>query len=92
MTRRDAWVPVAEDWYGNFKIEDDRRFQTTRLVLVSAMGLSDGKYRVCVWGNDDFGLERDFDQPGEAMTLFQLIVSQPYPTKEWLKNLDMVPA
>jgi hypothetical protein len=47
---------------------------------------------VCVWGNDDFGLERDFDQPGQAMVLYQLIVSRPYPTQEWLKNLDMVPA
>jgi hypothetical protein len=56
------------------------------------MSLSNGQYRVCVWGNDDFGFERDFEQPGEAMVLYQLIVSQPYPTQTWLKNLDMVRA
>jgi hypothetical protein len=87
-----CFVPVQEDWYSNYRIEDDARHKDTLLVQVSALSLRDGKYRVCVWGNDDFGLERDFDQPGQAMVLYQLIVSQPNPTQAWLKNLDMVPA
>lgn len=90
--RITCFVPVQEDWYGNYRIEGDARHADTRLVQVSALSLSDGNYRVCVWGNDDFGLERDFEQPGQAMVLYQLIVSRPYPTQEWLKNLDMVPA
>jgi hypothetical protein len=87
-----CFVPVQEDWYGNFQIADDRRHDLTLLVQVSAMSLSNGQYRVCVWGNDDFGFERDFEQPGEALVPYQLIVSQPYPTQTWLKNLDMVRA
>jgi hypothetical protein len=87
-----CFVPVQEDWYSNYRIEGDARHKDTLLVQVSALSLSDGKFRVCVWGNDDFGLERDFDQPGQAMVLYQLIVSRPHPTQAWLKNLDMVPA
>jgi hypothetical protein len=32
-------------------------------VRVSLIHLTDGLWRVCVWGNDDFGL--DYDQPSK---------------------------
>ena len=36
-----------------------------------------GAWRVCVWGNDDTGMERDFpdDQRDAAMAMYNLITS-----------------
>lgn len=31
------------------------------------------EWRVCIWGNDDFGLERDFQSKKEAEEVFDII-------------------
>lgn len=92
--RISAFVEVKEDWYGNFRIADDRRFEASQLVRVSLILLSTPEWRVCVWGNDDFGLERDFlaDQHEAAMNLYVQIVTSQFPTQKWLRSLGMVGA
>lgn len=47
-------------------------------------------YRVCVWGGDDFGLERDFMfEEVEPLWLVLLVLNDfPEPlTKDWLRNV-----
>ena len=48
--RRTKHVLSNEDWYPTLEGK----------VRVSLIGWSDGAWRVCVWGGDDFGLERDW--------------------------------
>ena len=58
-------VKAADQWYPNFPND---------MVEVSAMILRDGlTVRVCVWGADDHGMERDVlcSSGGEARRLFR---------------------
>jgi len=42
--------PTNDDWYPNYE---------GNLVRLRVLSLSDGMWRVCVWGNDDTGMEID---------------------------------
>lgn len=45
-------IRTNEDWYPNY---------TDNLIEVSLALINAGSiYRVCVWGADDFGMEKDF--------------------------------
>jgi hypothetical protein len=72
---------TADDWFSNYKIEGDAR--VSDLVEVSFLktgGLSNiGEWRVCIWGNDDMGMERDYtdDEAGKvaALAMFMKVIS-----------------
>jgi hypothetical protein len=53
---------TEDDWYGNF--------ENNTVKLTYHPQLADGKYRVSIWGNDDFGIDKDFDSPAEAEEVF----------------------
>lgn len=65
LTRVEKRITSAESWYPTVNGQ----------VKVSLLGLSNGQIRVCVWGGDDFGLERDFPQNERqaARELYDLI-------------------
>lgn len=82
-----------DDWYGNYKIADDKRHEGKGYVEVSLLSLGpDAKYgyRVCVWGNDDCGMERDFESSmagkSGAIVLYELLCNQVIINKSWLKQ------
>ena len=87
---------TQDDWYGSYKLAES--FTGDMLVKVSftqtgpdpELGL--GKWRVCVWGNDDCGMERDFDHDGDALHLFYHIISWTYVNKDQLSNLGFISA
>lgn len=71
--RQDRWLIPTEDWYPNFP--DGR----VRASLMQLLPCSLNRYRVAVWGADDFGLERDFDTREEAQRVFDglpLVIEQ----------------
>ena len=75
--RIDCFKQSSDDWHGNFRIADDKRHEGKKFVHLSLMDLSTGQFRVCVWGNDDCGMERDFsgsDYP-EALALYHAVAS-----------------
>lgn len=59
-------------------------------VDVSLVGWSDGKWKVSVWGNDDYGLERHFDDRASAQREFDRTVN--LTTKAELKARGFVNA
>lgn len=61
MLRQEKWLLTNEDWYPT--CEGGR-------VRASLLELFDGKFRVCVWGDDDHGLERDYETREEAERVF----------------------
>jgi len=67
--RQDKKVLTNEPWYGTY--EDGT-------VVASFMSLMRGAevsgWRVCVWGTDDFGMERDFESRAAARLMFHRIV------------------
>jgi len=76
--RRDIFVPTSDDWSPNFPNNQARLSYIGRI--------SDGKFRVCVWGADDFGMEYDATTEGEARWLFNHL-SRLDITRKYLKKL-----
>lgn len=68
--RREMFRPTKENWCGNFAIAGDARWPRPNLVCVQFLKMSTGQWRVCVWGNDDIGMEKDF--PSDKFMLAQL--------------------
>jgi hypothetical protein len=52
--------------------------------------LSDGNWRVCVWGADDDGMERDFADKDEAFDVYWSLISPI--SHDFLKTLGFVRA
>ncbi len=65
---------TAEDWYPTVNGK----------VRVRTMKLTDGRFRVCLWGGDDFGLEQDFTDATEARKIYRGI--QDFTTQRQLKQ------
>lgn len=51
-----------DDWHGNYP--------NNQVKLQYIGKLTDGKFRVAVWGNDDFGIDKDFNKEQDAVTVF----------------------
>ncbi|MGL1886291.1 MAG: hypothetical protein OCD76_07230 [Reichenbachiella sp.] len=69
MRKRVVRVPTTDRWGPTH--EDG----TVELTLMKLRGQKPVMYRVCVWGEDDLGLEKDFTTPNpeEAIKLFDKI-------------------
>lgn len=94
-------IRTCEDWYGTLEpyeksINSDIYYNNTlpyRAVGVSVIELNmeePKNYRVCIWGTDDFGLEKDYLTRIEAFELFHSI--KDYTTKKHLKDIGFVNA
>lgn len=80
--------PTEDDWYGNEIL--NIRGVSTKVVTCSLMLLLNQKtWRVCVWGNDDFGLEKDSESFDEIYDLFMQILVLPYVNKQKLKDMGL---
>lgn len=80
--RVEKWIKTDQDWHPTKNGQ----------VKVSLLQLKDNTWRVCVWGEDDFGLERDYPTKKfvKARTLYKKI--KDWTTKEEMKRLGMYPA
>jgi len=87
MLRIECFKPTNEDWYSEYRIKDDQRYKG-KYVSLSLLGLSNGMYRVCVWGNDDFGMEWDTKDKQEAKKVYAKLALKETIEKRDLKNLD----
>lgn len=61
LFRQTKKVLSNEDWYPT---------REDGTIDVSLLELTNGKWRVCCWGHDDFGLERDFPTKEEAARIY----------------------
>lgn len=75
------FIQVSDDWYPCFPNQQ---------VQVSLIKDNPNLFRVCVWGADDFGMEKSFTQSGEAQECFKNL---PIPLSvHLLKNMGFLPA
>lgn len=63
-----------------------------KLVEVSYLPLTDGKFRVCVWGADDFGLERDYVDSSDAFVMYLKLLRENHITVAFLRDNGFVNA
>lgn len=96
MMRKECFVKTYENWHPSYKFEGDTQLDgledkyLLRLSFGKILHYTDKEYyRVCVWGQDDFGMEKDFskDQYKEAEIVFMKILSQKYLSKGYLEQL-----
>lgn len=93
MKRLDVFKLTDDDWHGSYIIKGwHNGVENPKLVTVTFTWLTDGNWRVCVWGNDDFGLERDYANENEAWEMFQLLLEQEKVNTGWLKSNGFVNA
>lgn len=71
-----------EDWYPSYSLKQYYRGNSEPLLVrVALFELPSGGWRVCVWGADDFGMERDYS--GEkaeesARAMFNHVIALDY--------------
>ena len=95
--RMSAFKRTHDEWYGNYKIANDAR--VSALVEVSLIKMPKYKdspigWRVCVWGNDDFGMERDYNDTDKdsAVAMFHQVISWDFVNIGQLKTNGFVHA
>lgn len=88
-TQRRVFKRTNDDWYPPYRADP-----VGNLVEVSLLKLGPRteKWRVCVWGRDDYGMERDFETYGEASVCFDMVIAQDFVDVKWLKQQEFVNA
>jgi hypothetical protein len=89
---------TEEDWYGSYEIVE-RNITVAKLVTVALTQTGPnpkefkGEFRVCVWGNDDCGMERDFGNDETlALSIFMQVIGLKAVNRKELKALQFVNA
>lgn len=93
MKRVDVYKLTQDDWYPEYSCEDGK------LVCVSFLktgpeSLTGYDWRVCVWGADDCGMEKDFpkERENEAWCCFLEVIGMRFVNVQNLKDLGFVSA
>lgn len=83
----EVFKHTSEDWFPSYKMDGGR----TSLVEVCFTQTGPnppiaGDWRVCVWGGDDCGMERDFSSETEAWNCFLQVIGLKDVTRAALKE------
>lgn len=79
MKEESAFKNTTDDWYGNYP--------GSKVKLEYIGKLTDGTFRVACWGNDDYGLEKDFESQDDAYATYLDLKNLPYINKATLQSL-----
>ena len=85
----DDWCPsyTLMDWYKGVE------HQTLVEVILTRTGPNlDTDWRVCAWGGDDFGMEKDFTTYDEAWNCFIQVISLETVNISTLKDMGFINA
>ena len=94
MKRVDVFKKTNDDWYPAFEMGGEKLVEVSFIQLTPWLPAEERIWRVCVWGNDDCGMERDF-QPNEerlAWTTFLTVIGEEYVDMKFLSDLKFVTA
>lgn len=75
----DVRRPTSDDWHPT---------RADGTVRVSVLHLEEGLHRVCVWGEDDFGMELDTDE-ATARRLFGALAAADPVSIDMLEGLGL---
>lgn len=91
--RISCFKKTNENWYANYKIEKDMRHVDEKYVHVSFLKLpklyeeDEPEFRVCVWGNDDYGMELDSTDESFLKQIYLDICLQEVVNSDYLRKL-----
>lgn len=91
MDKISVFKQTSDDWSPSHQLSSwYKGFSNVMLVEVTFMPLSNGKWRVAAWGNDDCGLEKDLDSREVAWATFQSVIKLEYVNQHNLKSMGFV--
>lgn len=81
-----VYKQAVGEWHGNDRLGE--------VKIVTVRFLVDGPniFRIAVWGNDDFGLEKEFETDDGAVECFLDIISEKYISEGYLRDLGFLTA
>jgi hypothetical protein len=87
---RSCFKVTEDDWYPAYRMSNGN----TKLVMVSVFHFIQtlDALRVCVWGMDDLGLEKDFTDADEALKLYNDILDLPFVNRDVLYKMGLINA
>jgi hypothetical protein len=97
-TRVDVFKCTSDDWYGSYKLRTAYTGNTEQMLVTVSFCQTgpnpptNGDWRVCVWGNDDCGMELDFNDAAKAWQCFQDVIQLEDVTFESLKERGFISA
>lgn len=81
----EVYKKSSDDWYGNYYTELVL-IGFTHLIAIPSCNHTE-QWRVSAWGNDDFGMIKDFDNRDEAFNCFISVINLEDVTHDSLKEL-----
>ena len=71
----DVFKITSDEWYPSFKLNGgEKSLVEVSLTQTGPNPPTLGEWRVCVWGEDDIGMERDFLDELSAIFCFMKVV------------------
>ncbi len=94
MKRVDVFKKTNDDWYPAFEMGGEKLVEVSFIQLTPWLPAEERVWRVCVWGNDDCGMERDFSPNEEnlAWSIFINVIGEEYVDMKFLLSLGFVSA
>lgn len=78
---------TSESWFPSYTIDGGKSLLVeVRFTQTGPHPPADGDWRVCVWGGDDCGMERDFSNEEEAWNCFLQVIGLQDVTRAALKD------
>ena len=94
MKRVDVFKKTNDDWYPAFEMGGEKLVEVSFIQLTPWLPVEERIWRVCVWGNDDCGMERDFNpnEESHAWSIFLNVIGEEYVDMKFLLSLGFVSA
>ena len=94
MKRVDVFKKTNDDWYPAFEMGGEKLVEVSFIQLTPWLPVEERVWRVCVWGNDDCWMERDFNPNEEnlAWSIFLNVIGEEYVDMKFLLSLGFVSA
>lgn len=96
--RVDVFKRTSDDWYPSYSLNEyNKGIEHQKLVEVTFCQTGpnppyNGGWRVCAWGGDDCGMEKDFSDETFAWNCFLQVIGLDDVTKDKLHDMGFVSA
>jgi len=83
---------TRDDWRSSYRLNNGELYVMVSFTQTGPNPPTQGEWRVCVWGDDDCGMEKDFLIENEAWLTFVTVIGWEYVNMDALKLIGFVSA
>jgi hypothetical protein len=80
MERKQVFKQTEDDWCGNYIfVNNGKDIPMVKLTFYGNISIPKDtpEYRVSCWGNDDLGMDKDFDNEQQAYEMYLKVLNMP---------------